>query len=123
MRPRPMQQERPSIRVHVHQAVDDARLIDLLLGMEEEGVPAEVSRHDELDPLVLAHDAAVQSRLGVGVGVSLDYAVVTLEKLTAERPYLAEWWGADALHDRMTGGNAARLVKRTPLRTPVERNQ
>ena len=49
----------PSICVHVHSAITDASLDDLLLGIEEEGVPVEVSRHDHLNPLVLAHDAAV----------------------------------------------------------------
>ena len=92
----------PAICVHVHEATTDAHLADLLLGIEEEGVPVEVSRHDHLNPLVLAHDAAVTSRLGIGLGVALDYVVITTDKLPEHRPYVARHF--------------ARIVKRIPLR-------
>lgn len=106
----------PSILLHANSAVTDGDLTDLLLGIEEEGVPVEVSRHDHLNPLVLAHDAAVTSRLGIGIGVSLGYAVITTEKLHEDRPYIARPFNGGGAPDRTVGSNAARLVKRIPLR-------
>lgn len=116
--------ERPAITVAVHDAVTDAQLTELLLGMEEEGVPSRVEQHPELNPLVLAHGAATSSRLGVGVGVALGYVVVTTEKLPERRPYLAHFLGRERAADRIIGSNAARLVKRLPLRpVDTERSQ
>ncbi|HRA04107.1 MAG TPA: glycerol dehydratase reactivase beta/small subunit family protein [Arachnia sp.] len=106
----------PAICVHVHEATTDAHLADLLLGIEEEGVPVEVSRHDHLNPLVLAHDAAVTSRLGIGLGVALDYVVITTDKLPEHRPYVARHFARGGRADRIVGSNAARIVKRIPLR-------
>lgn len=105
----------PAICVHVHEAVTNAQLTDLLLGIEEEGVPVEVSRHGHLNPLALAHDAAVTSRLGIGLGVALDYVVITIDKLPQHRPYVARHFQRGAA-DRIVGSNAARIVKRIPLR-------
>ncbi len=118
-----LRSERPTIRVHCHDRVSEEQLAELLLGIEEEGVPYQVSSHAELNPLDLAHQAALDSRLGVGIGISLNYAVVTLEKLPKERPYIASFWNENAEADRLFGSNAARIVKRTPLRQINERNQ
>ncbi|GAA2182777.1 propanediol dehydratase reactivase beta subunit PduH [Brooklawnia cerclae] len=110
-----MSEQRPTVCVRVHDAVSDAQIAEVLHGLEEEGVPAEVSRHTELSPLTLAHDASRQSRLGVGIGASLDYLVITTEKLPVEQPYLALTLNRSADSDRAAGANAARLVKRMPL--------
>ena len=107
--------ERPSIVLHAHAAIEDAQLGELLLGMEEEGVPVLVERSDELNPLTLASEASTASRLGVGVGISLDYAVVTTEKLPPGRPYIARFLNESGALDRTLGANAARIVKRMPL--------
>lgn len=104
----------PSIRIRVHHDVSGDDLMPLLLGIEEEGVPVELTRHDELNPLKLAHAAAVESKLGIGIGVALDYVVITTEKLPEERPYIARFL-ADA-DGRIFGSNTARIVKRVPLR-------
>lgn len=113
----------PSILCHVHADVAEGALTPVLLGIEEEGVPVEVHRFDELNPLSLAHEAAIASRLGIGIGISLDYLVITTEKLIEGRPYIAQTFGADPDHDRAAGGNAARIVKRIPLKScQQERN-
>ncbi|MGO1385610.1 MAG: glycerol dehydratase reactivase beta/small subunit family protein [Arachnia sp.] len=106
---------RPSVQVAVNEAVPQHHLTELLLGLEEEGIPSTVVRHAAKDPLELAHSASLSSVLGVGVGVSLGYVVVTTEKLSAARPYLARFLGQNAAADRAIGTNAARLVKRVPL--------
>ena len=119
-----MTDERPAITVAVHDDTTLSQLEQLLLGMEEEGIPSRVEQSPELNPLVLAHGAAISSRLGIGVGVALGYVVVTTEKLPVERPYLAHFLGRGAATDRLIGSNAARLVKRLPLRpVDTERSQ
>ncbi len=112
----------PAILCHVHAGVPEAALTSMLLGIEEEGVPVEVHRFDELNPLKLAHEAAIASRLGIGLGVSLDYVVTTTEKLDEGRPYIAQFLGECPEQDRVIGSNAARIVKRIPLRSAPERN-
>lgn len=113
--PRPDAQAPPTIQLFVNDAVEEFRTSELLLGIEEEGVPVEISRHAELDPLLLAHQAATASVLGIGIGISLGYVVVTSERLDAKRPYLARFLGTRYEEDRAIGANAARLVKRVPL--------
>lgn len=110
-----MKPERPTVRVRLNDRLADQAIAEVLLGLEEEGVPVEVTRHTDLNPLALAHDAALESRLGIGIGVSLDYIVTTTEKLPAERPYLVEILHRSEATDRAAGSNAARLVKRMPL--------
>ena len=107
--------ERPSIVVATNETVTDRQLKEILLGMEEEGVPCLVQRNDELNPLTLAHEASLSSRLGVGMGVSLDYVVITTEKLPESRPYIAHLLNHNAATDRTLGATAARIVKRLPL--------
>ena len=113
-----MTDERPTINLAVHEGIGDEQLTQVLLGIEEEGVPSRVERLSELNPLVLAHRAATSSRLGI----ALDYVVITTEKLPERRPYLAHFLGRSEQADRIIGSNAARLVKRLPLREP-ERSQ
>ena len=115
-----MNAERPSIRLRLNDRIDEAQIAEVLHGVEEEGVPVEVSLHAELNPLLLAHEASLESRLGIGIGISLDYVVITTEKLPADRPYLAAVLHRSATIDRRAGGNAARLVKRMPLTASTE---
>lgn len=118
----PIIEERPSIRLHAHCAITEAQLTHVLLGMEEEGVPVIIEHHNELNPLVLANQAAIASRLGIGLGLALDYAVITTEKLPVDRPYVVTRLNVDAATDRIIGSNVARMVKRIPLR-PMDRER
>lgn len=110
-----MNADRPTIRLRLNDRVDEARIAEVLHGIEEEGVPVEVTSHAELNPLVLAHEASLESRLGIGIGISLDHVVITTEKLPSDRPYLAAVLNTSQTIDRRAGANAARLVKRMPL--------
>lgn len=107
--------ERPTILVLVNDRLLPSQLDELRYGIEEEGIPHSVRFTPELDPLALAHAAAVESRLGVGIGVSLEWAVVTTEKLPPARPYLVQPLNHSRARDRTLGTNAARIVKRMPL--------
>lgn len=113
-----MNADRPTIRLRLNERIPESRIADVLHGIEEEGVPVEVTRHGELNPLLLAHEASLESRLGIGIGVSLDFVVITTEKLPAGNPYLVENLNRASASDRAAGANAARLVKRIPL-TPT----
>ncbi|MCB0910763.1 MAG: glycerol dehydratase reactivase beta/small subunit family protein [Propionibacteriaceae bacterium] len=107
--------ERPTIRLRLSDRITEDQIDEVLHGIEEEGVPVEVSHHPEQNPLVLAHDASLESRLGIGIGIGLDFVVITTEKLPADRPYLVENLNRADASDRAVGANAARLVKRMPL--------
>lgn len=110
-----VEQERPTIGVRAGTRVDAVAVEQIGLGMEEEGVPCLVTRVESTDAAAMAHEAALASRLGVGVGVSERQIVVTTEKLDARRPYLVLDVDARWTHARDMGANAARLVKRMPL--------
>jgi len=110
-----MNADRPTIRLRLNDRIDETRVAEVLHGIEEEGVPVEVTRHDQLNPLLLAHEASLESRLGIGIGISLDHIVITTEKLPADRPYLVAVLNASPTIDRRAGADAARLVKRMPL--------
>ena len=112
---RPVEQERPTIGIRAGSDVPADRIDQIGFGMEEEGVPSLVTRGGSFDAAALAHEAAMASRLGVGVGVSTRQIVVTTEKLDPARPYLTLDVDADWTHARDMGANAARLVKRMPL--------
>ncbi|MDR1512342.1 MAG: glycerol dehydratase reactivase beta/small subunit family protein, partial [Propionibacteriaceae bacterium] len=66
---RHVDEKRPAVEVHVHNRITELQLKEVLLGIEEESIPYTVTIRDNENPLELAHEAAVSSRLGVGVGV------------------------------------------------------
>ncbi|WP_341728247.1 glycerol dehydratase reactivase beta/small subunit family protein [Brooklawnia sp.] len=107
--------DRPAIGLLVNERIGDEQLASVLNGIEEEQVPVELERSDELNPLALAHTAAQLSRLGIGIGIALDFIVITTEKLPAGSPYLATTLNRSVALDRAAGADAARLVKRMPL--------
>jgi hypothetical protein len=102
--------ERPAIVVRC--AGPDAVLRAVLAGIEEEGVPASVVP-DAGDTVAMAHRAACESPLGVGVGIGATGAVcVHHAKLDPASPPL---YSEDADAGRHLGHNAARIVTVIPL--------
>ncbi|RLP10946.1 glycerol dehydratase reactivase beta/small subunit family protein [Propionibacterium australiense] len=112
---RPVEQERPTIGIRASSSASAEIIEQIGFGMEEEGVPHLVTRGESSDAAVLAHEAALASRLGVGVGLSTRQIVITTEKLDPARPYITLDVDAARTHVRDMGANAARLVKRMPL--------
>ena len=109
--------ERPTIIVNHHAGLSRCALAEVLYGIEEEGIPYEVRAvASAADVRGLAHAAALESRLGVGVGAAPAAVVVTLEKLPEDAPYISATLNHRRALDRAIGTNAARLVKRMPLR-------
>jgi hypothetical protein len=110
--------KKPAVEVYAHDSVADFQLEEILLGIEEQSIPYVVTHRPDLSPLDLAHAAATTSRLGVGIGVSLDYVVVTTEKLPLTEPYIAAQLNYNHDTDRALGASAARIVQRLPLTGP-----
>lgn len=107
--------ERPTISLFAQEALSETALSSVLHGAEEEGVPILVTKTTSTDTFGMALDAATQSHLDIGIGISGHMAVITTRRLPKSTPYLVTGFGVDAEADRAIGANAARLVKRTPL--------
>jgi len=108
--------ERPAIIVTRDEGLAEAALAEVLYGIEEEGIPFRVTTASVTDAAEAAHTAALASQLGVGVGARGTVIAVTTEKLPADKPYITQKLNARRELDRTVGANAARLVKRSPLR-------
>ncbi|WP_458414981.1 glycerol dehydratase reactivase beta/small subunit family protein [Schinkia sp. CFF1] len=89
----------------------------LLNGAEEEGVPSFVERKQEKSALELSYQAALDSTLGVGIGVGDDSQIVLhYTKLPKSHPLFTINLN-ETLKQRVLGANAARLVKGIPFKT------
>lgn len=113
------QNTKPYISIWAHSGVNELTLNQVLYGIEEEGVPVKLTRKEEMNPLVLAHEAAGESTLHIGLGISLNWAVISTEALAEDSPYTVYKFGLTPECDRTIGSNTARLVKRMPLQ-PIE---
>ena len=107
----PVIQERIKPTVHVRCAEDTPQevLRQLQYGMEEEGIPWEAAAGTG-DALSLAWEAARSSRLEVGIGLDRQALVLHYSKLEREQPLFR----METV--RALGANAARLVKKLPLK-------
>jgi hypothetical protein len=94
-----------------------AAVAQVKLGVEEEGVPWTVETMAASSVTELASAAASASTLDVGVGVTTDGTVGLRHDEMAEGALLVVTRDASGREARTVGTNAARLVKRQPLRT------
>jgi len=107
---------KPTIKVYYDcDALSVSDFIGVLLGIEEEGIPYEVQEVHESDVLELAYNASLDSRLGVGVGISKQGIVLQYEKLEKAAPLFRIKLYKKELF-RSIGANAARLVKKMPFK-------
>ena len=78
---------RPSVKVFYDcDHLSEADFVSVLLGIEEEGIPYDVQAEHCSSVLELAHNASLNSRLGVGVGISKEGVVLQHEKLDKAAP-------------------------------------
>lgn len=113
--------EKPSIHLlYAHDCGDEA-LFQLRHGMEEEGIPWKEDGRLSEDAIELAWEAAQASRLDVGIGLTRDLVVLHFAKLLKEVPLFCISRQADLELVRMLGANAARLVKKMPLKSQDRR--
>ncbi len=109
---------KPTVHVLCSSDVPENAVQQLLYGLEEEGIPCEIWTEENKDALALAWKGAQASRLGVGVGMDRQTAVLHISKLTREKP-LYQISVRSGEKTRILGANAARLVKKLPLK-PLE---
>jgi hypothetical protein len=112
--------ERPAMLVYRHPAAPVPVLREICAGAEEEGVPTEVvdapGGVDTADATALAHAAARESRLDVGIGVdAAGAAAVHHGKLPADRPPATIGPASTPPDWRRAGRIGARVVKSLPL--------
>ena len=114
-----LEKSRPSIKVFYDcDALSVSDFKAVLLGIEEEGIPFDVQEEHESDAYDLAYRASLESRLGVGVGISKEGIVLQYEKLDKAAPlFKIKLYQTDLY--RSIGANAARLVKKMPFK-PID---
>ena len=88
----------------------------VLSGIEEEGIPWEISPLQAEEAAALAYAASSESRLGVGVGVGASSVALHFEKLSEGQPLFLLPAEAGEQQLRALGANAARLVKKLPFK-------
>ncbi|ALR77212.1 glycerol dehydratase reactivase beta/small subunit family protein [[Enterobacter] lignolyticus] len=89
---------------------------DVLLGIEEEGIPFVIQPQDDSDVTRSAWLAARRSPLLVGIACDRETLVVHYKNLPASAPLFTLTYRQNSLDRRRTGNNAARLVKGIPFR-------
>ena len=108
---------KPSIIVYYDcDNLSESKFVNVLLGIEEEGIPYILEAVHNSNVLELAHEASVNSRLGVGIGISKEGIVLQYEKLDKAAPLFRIKLYQLELH-RKIGSNAARLVKKMPFKS------
>ena len=108
---------RPAVLVYRHPEAPAPVLRQVCAGAEEEGVPTDVvdvPRPD--DATALAHAAAGESRLGVGIGLGSSGAAAVHHGTLPERTPVVAMPAQSLSSDwRRVGRIAARVVKHLPL--------
>ena len=89
---------------------------DVLLGIEEEGIPFVIQVSQSTDVIHNAWLAACQSPLLVGIGCNREKLVVHYKNLPTSAPLFTLTYQQDSHTRRSIGNNAARLVKGIPFR-------
>ena len=108
---------RPAVLVYRHPGAPAPVLRQVRAGAEEEGVPTDVvDVPGPDDATALAHAAAGESRLGVGIGLDAAGAAAVHHGTLPERTPVAATPAEAAPSDwRRAGRIAARVVKHLPL--------
>lgn len=108
---------RPQILVYHHGGKCD--VLDFVeYGIEEEGVPWKIERIPRDELLTVAHMAAEDSRLGIGIASGDENPsriVLQHERMPEEQP-IFDLSSPTTAQARILGANSARLAKRTPLK-------
>lgn len=91
---------------------------EVLLGIEEEGIPVEIQAATQGEVIHCAWLAACRSPLLVGIACDDSRLVVHYRRLAASAPLFTLSSRHSRLAQRRIGNNAARLVKGVPFREP-----
>lgn len=108
---------KPEIKVFYNKhSVNKSIVTQVLLGIEEEGLPYALEEKEEKSGAEMAHKAAEASHLGVGIGIGDAEIVLQYIKLKENEPLFRVPIRDDEATLRAIGANAARLVKRMPFK-------
>lgn len=107
----------PSIKIYFDKnSISEINFRELMLGIEEEGIPFEIHGMEGNDAVSLGYQASLESNLGVGLGISKDSIVLHYNKLDEDCPIYNVSLKSSLEKIRSLGSNAARLVIRMPFR-------
>lgn len=117
-----MAENRPSIKIFVNAEFQQLEAFySVFFGIEEEGIPYEAVNSEERNSVKLAYNAALTSRLDVGLGIGVDGSIIMhYAKLKENSPLFKSNFRAEESELRMFGANAARLVKGMPFKSEGE---
>lgn len=110
--------ERPAICIGMPKELNKKlpqNLTPLLNGMEEEQIPFTMMTSDESSAVDRAYQAAVASRLSVGISFDDQQIVVHYKNLKQNEPLFVVPID-NPMNIRKIGANAARLVKGVPFK-------
>lgn len=110
-----MVRNKPSIHLY-HNAGDDKLIKEICAGMEEEGVPFEITEYTDSKVDTLCYEASKISVLGVGIGVVNHMVAIQMSPLPKGKN-LFQIDSPTLIQGRLLGMNAARAVKRMPFKT------
>lgn len=105
---------KPSIFIYAHNPDKDC-LREVCAGIEEEGVFYEIFEKNSSDVSQLAYDAANESMMGSGIGVSGD-TVALMMKGVVKGNNVEFYRKASPEECRRIGANSARIIKKMPLK-------
>ena len=106
--------KKPSIFIYTYQP-DPVILREICAGMEEEGVFYEINEQQESDFHILAWQAANDSMLGSGIGLSGQNAALQMRGI--EKGHNIESYRTPTKEQcRKLGANSARVIKKLPFK-------
>ena len=108
-----------AVVVHVMENVCDPAITrEILLGLEEEQVPAKLATVEYRSDAAIeeAYQASLKSTFGIGISISADMAVLHYRRLSKDKPLLMLPINAGDLKPyRTLGSNAAKFIKGRPF--------
>ena len=111
-----MRQDIPSIKISVS-GKNFEYIKEIAYGIEEEGIPYEITEENFYDITEKAYEISQNSRLAVGIAVNSEEAVIHFSKLDADKPlFVISLYEVGREKLRACGSNAARLIKGIPFK-------
>lgn len=109
--------KKPVIKIYYKDDISEIKEIEqVLYGMEEEGIPYDLSSISRGSAIEVGYKASLESPLGVGIGVDLSNIVLHFNKLEENNPIFIINLNSSSDIKRSLGANAARLVTKMPFK-------
>lgn len=109
--------KKPVIKVYYNDEIKEiGSIYQVLLGMEEEGIPYEINPLSDGNAKEIGYQASLESPLGVGIGIDTENIVLHFNKLKEDSPIFIIDFKSSSYKKRSLGANAARLVTKMPFK-------